>query len=144
MRRIGLEFAALHMKVDHLPAEGDGGRAVGGRRHHARAEHALVEAQALGEVAHGQHDVIEAIDDEATAHSAGAAAPSAARLAPSRGRNRPVGTMTAASAASTTKSQAKSPVRSKMNATSGSPTELTPSDRTNFAPNAVARQRPGV
>src|SRR6185437_6513399 len=146
MRRLRLEFPACHMDVDLLAAEGDRrrSRAVGGRRHHAGAQHALVEAERRLQVAHGEHDVVEAVNDEAAAHSSGAVAGSAATGALSRGRNKAAATMIAAKAARAAKSQVKSPVRSKMKATRGSPSALTPKDSRNFAPNAVARQRPGV
>src|SRR6185437_15376355 len=146
MRRLRLELAAFDVDVDFLPAEADRSRAlaVRGGRHHAGAQHALIEAEGRLEVAHGEHDVVEAIDAEAAAHSAGAGAGSAAAPALSRGRNKAAATMIAAKAASAAKSQVKSPVRSKMKATRGSPSALTPKDSRNFAPNAVARQRPGV
>jgi hypothetical protein len=56
----------------------------------------------------------------------------------------PAATITAASAASVTNSQAKSPVRSWTTATSGTPSAATPRESTNFAPKAVARHLPGV
>src|SRR6185437_10346400 len=97
MRRLGLKLPARHVEVDLLPAKGDGGRplAVGRRRHHAGAQHALIEAERRLEVAHGEHDMIEAVDDEADAHSAGAVMGSAAARALSRGRNSAAATMIA-------------------------------------------------
>ena len=111
VRRFRLELLAGDMKVDLLPPERDGGGTLAPRRRHdARAQHQLVEMHARLEVADRQHEMIEAVDDEA--HSAGAAAAAAGTRSPSRGRNTPAATMVAASAPSTRKSQAKSPVRS--------------------------------
>src|SRR6185437_6959979 len=142
-RRLRLELVAGDVQIDLLAPEGYGGRShsfVG--RHDTGADDARIEIECCLEIAHRQDEMIDAIDDDAAHSAATAAAASPVRVS-SRGRNAPAATTIAASAPSTAKSQTKSPVRSKMNATSGTPSAATPSDSTNFAPNAVARQRPG-
>src|SRR6516162_8757209 len=73
IRRLGLELAASLMDVDFLSAEMDGRRATALlARDDARAEHVVVKRDTRREVAHGQHEMIDAIDGKG--HSAGAAA----------------------------------------------------------------------